>query len=158
MHKSRLLDLWVGGYAARLRPNLIIGRYQPPEKSLDETLRRLRAEFGAAKTTWAVTGGFAADSLTRHFRGEQLSFFAQDWSSDLPKRLNWLPSEHGTVTVLRKFSPLVTFNLESPNREPVAHPLLVYAELMFQGRERELETARIVYDRYLSSLVHDDGS
>jgi hypothetical protein len=29
---------------------------------------------------------------------------------------------------------------------------------MFQGRERELETARIVYDRYLSSLVHDDGS
>jgi hypothetical protein len=31
----------------------------------------------------------------------------------------------------------------------VAHPLLVYAELLFQGREREVETARLVYDQYL---------
>jgi hypothetical protein len=152
--KRKLLDIWVGGYAARLRPNLIIGRYQPPEKNLDETLHRIRAELGGTKTTWALTGGFAADILTRHFRGEQLSFFVQGWSSDVAKKLRWLPSEHGSITVLRKFSPLVSFNLESPTPQPIAHPLLVYAELVFQGRERELETARILYDRYLSSLVH----
>jgi hypothetical protein len=31
----------------------------------------------------------------------------------------------------------------------VAHPLLVYAELLFQGRGREVETAKLVYDQYL---------
>ncbi len=155
--KRKLLDLWVGGYGARLRPGLIIGRYQPPEKALNETLRRLQAELGGMKKTWALTGGFAADLLTRHFRGEQLSFFVPEWPVELTKRLKWLPSDEGRVAVLRKFSPLVTFKLESPNRQPVAHPLLVYAELIFQGRERELETAKILYDRYLSSLVHDDG-
>ena len=158
IQKRKLLDLWVTGYAARLRPSLIIGRYQPPEKDLGETVRRLQAKLGAAKTAWALTGGFAADILTRHFRGDQLSLFVQPWSSDLVKRFKWLPSEHGSVTVLRKFSPLVSFDLESPNRHPVAHPLLVYAELIFQGRERELETASILYNRYLSSLIQENGT
>jgi len=155
--KRKLLDLWVGGYSARLRPGLIVGRYQPPEKQLDETLQKLRAELGDTKIAWALTGGFAADVLTRHFRGEYLSFFAQEWPAEFTKRLKWLPSDQGQVTVLRKFSPLVAFKLESPNREPIAHPLLVYAELIFQGRERELETAKILYDRYLSSLVSENG-
>jgi hypothetical protein len=158
IHKSKLLDLWVGGYGTRLRPSLIVGRYQPPETDLEQTLGVLGSELEDKKISWALTGGFAADILTRHFRGEQLSFFAQDWPSDLVKRLRWLPSEQGRVTVLRKFSPVVAFNLESPDLQPVAHPLLIYAELMFQGRERELETAKIVYDRYLSSLVHENGA
>ena len=37
----------------------------------------------------------------------------------------------------------------------VAHPLLVYAELLFQGREREVETARLIYDQYLRPAISD---
>jgi hypothetical protein len=155
--KRRLLDLWVGGYGARLRPNLLIGRYQPGEADLEQTTRVLESELTNKKISWALTGGFAADVLTRHFLGEQLSFFAAEWPLDLTRRLKWLPSEHGSVIVLRKFSPLVTFNMELPTSRPVAHPLLVYAELIFQGREREVETARIVYDRYLSPLISENG-
>ena len=151
--KRKLLDLWVEGYGGRLRPNLLIGRYQPGETNLDNTVRVLGSELDDKKISWAITGTFAADILTRHFRGEQLSFFAQEWPVDLTRRLKWLPSDRGPVTVLRKFSPLVTFNLETPRAKPVAHPLLVYAELIFQGRERELETAKIVYDKYLSLLI-----
>lgn len=155
--KRKLLDLWVGGYSARLRPNLLIGRYQPPEADLEQTLLTLRNELEHKKIFWALTGGFAANILTRHFRGEHISLFAEEWPRDLMQRLRWLPSADGPVTVLRKFSPLVTFNPEVPDSPPVAHPLLVYAELIFQGRERELETAKILYDRYLASLIHEDG-
>lgn len=156
--KGKLLDLWLGGYGGRLRPKLVIGRYQPPETDLAGTLRRIQSELGDMRMSWAVTGGFAADLLTRHFRGDKLSFFVQEWPSDLTKRLKWLPSDHGPVTVLRQFSPLVVFDLERPRTLPIAHPLLVYAELVFQGRERELETAKILYERHLSSLIHNDGS
>lgn len=156
--KRKLLDLWVEGYGARLRPNLLVGRYQPGEANLAQTLRVLGSELEDKKISWALTGGFAADILTRHFRGEQLSFFAQEWPVDLTRRLKWLPSDRGAVTVLRKFSPLVAFNLEAPHFQPVAHPLLVYAELIFQGRERELETAKMVYDKYLSSLISNNGT
>lgn len=155
--KRKLLDLWIGGYGGRLRPKLLLGRYQAPESQLEETLPRLQGELENRKISWALTGGFAADLLTRHFRGNQLSFFVQEWPTDLVKRLKWLPSPNGPVTVLRKFSPLVVFGPESPSSQPIAHPLLVYAELMFQGRERELETGKILYDRYLTSLSNDDG-
>ncbi len=155
--KRKLLDLWVEGYGARLRPDLLIGRYQPSEPQLEQTLERLQRELAEREIGWSLTGGFAADILTRHFLGEQLSFFATEWPLDLTRRLKWLPSEHGPVTVLRKFSPLVTFNLKVSASRPVSHPLLVYAELIFQGREREVETAKIIYDRYLSSLIAENG-
>ena len=155
--KRKLLDLWVGGYSGRLRPKLMIGRYQPPETELEKTVCHLQDELGVRKISWALTGGFAAHILTRHFRGDQLVFFAREWPMDLARRLKWLPSADGPVTVLREFSSLVRFGLKSPHSEPVAHPLLVYAELIFQGRERELETAKILYDQYLTSLIHDNG-
>ena len=156
-HKRKLLDLWVAGYSARLRPNLLVGRYQPPEADLNQTVRLLGAELKSKKIPWALTGGFAADILAHHFRGEQLSVFVQEWPTEVTRPLKWLPSEQGRVTVLRKFSPLLAFNPESPRSQPVAHPLLVYAELIFQGRERELETAKILYDRYLTSIVAERG-
>jgi hypothetical protein len=156
--RRKLLDLWVEGYGARLRPNLLIGRYQPGEPGLEKTLQILPSELANRKISWALTGGFAADILTHHFRGEQLSFYAQEWPLELMRQLKWLPSDRGPVTVLRKFSPLVALDVKLPAAQPVAHPMLVYAELIFQGRERELETAKIVYDKYLSPLVSNHGT
>ncbi len=45
---------------------------------------------------------------------------------------------------------------KGPLEAPVAHPLLVYAELVLQGRERELEAAKLLYDRHIAPLVHGD--
>ena len=118
---------------------------------------RLQRELAETDTTWALTGGFGAETLTHHFRGEQVSFFVSEWPGDSTRGLKWLPSERGPVSVLRHFSPLVTFNPKVPTSRPVAHPLLVYAELIFQGRERELEAAKVVYDRCLSSLISQNG-
>jgi hypothetical protein len=154
--KRDLLDLWVGGYADRLRQKLSIGRFQPPERDLTRTLGRMQMEAEATGITWALTGGFAADVLTHHFRGDQLAVFVSEWPSDLVKGLRWLPSAHGPVSVLRQFSPHVLFTQKPPLEVPVAHPLLVYAELVFQRRERELETAKLIYDRYLVSLIDGD--
>jgi hypothetical protein len=155
--KRKLLDLWVEGYGARLRSDLLIGRYQPNEARLEQTLQGLRNELEARNISWALTGGFAADIFIHHFRGEHLCLYAQDFPLEITRKLKWLPSDRGPVTVLRKFSPLVAFQLEGPESQPIAHPLLVYAELIFQGRERELETAKMLYDRYLSSSVTENG-
>ncbi|MCI0484938.1 MAG: winged helix-turn-helix transcriptional regulator [candidate division NC10 bacterium] len=152
--KRELFDFWLGGYGDILRPKLVVGRFQPPERDLDQTLAKLQKESEAAGISFAVTGGFAADLLTHHFRGDQLGFFVSDWPAELTKRLRWLPSQQGPVTVLRQFSHLIGFTSNEQVDFPVAHPLLVYAELVFQGRERELEAAKLLYNRYLTSLLH----
>ena len=154
--RRELLDFWVGGYGDRLRRKLLIGRYQPPEPDLAQTLARLQEEASATRKLWALTGGFAADVLTGYYRGDQLGLFVSGRPAEFVKRLKWLPSARGPITVLRQFSPLVFFAEKAPPDRPVAHPLLVYAELVFQGRERDREAAKIIYDRYLASLVHGD--
>lgn len=154
--KRELFNLWLGGYGDVLRPKLVVGRFQPPERDLGQTLVRLERETEATRIGWALTGGFAADVLTGHFRGVQLALFVSEWPADLSTRLKWLPSQHGPVTVLRRFSPFVVFTRKDPPKIPVAHPLLVYAELVFQGGERELETAKLLFDRYLASPVYGD--
>lgn len=152
--KQKLLDLWLSGYGDVLRPKLFVTRFQPPEQDLGETLAKFRKEAEAKGITWALTGGFAADLLTRHFRGNQLGLFVSEWSSELARNLKWLPSPPGPVTVLRQFSPLVVFAPKRPVEGAVAHPLLVYGELFYQGRERELEAAKLIFDQYIVPIIH----
>src|SRR2546422_2769841 len=78
--KRELLDLWVGGYAERLRPQLVIGRFRSPDRELADALKRLTAE-GDGGLRWALTGGFAAGALTRHYPCDQLTLFGHPWSS-----------------------------------------------------------------------------
>lgn len=149
LHRKReLLELWVGGYAERLRAQLVIGRFRSPDRDLADALKRLTAE-GDGAFRWALTGGFAADALTGHYRGDQLILFVDPWTSARAAGLRWLPSVDGPITLLRMFWPRSVERTLEKSEARVAHPLLVYAELLFQGREREVETAKLVYDQYL---------
>lgn len=150
--KGELLDLWVGRYAERLRPQLVIGRFRSHDRDLADALRRLTAEADR-DLRWALTGGFAADALTGHYRGDQLTLFVDPWSSTRAAALRWLPSVEGPITLLRMFWPDTVERTIEKRGERVAHPLLVYAELLFQGREREVETAKMIYEKYLRPTI-----
>jgi hypothetical protein len=153
-HKGELIDRWVGGYGGRLRPKLLLGRFRAPEGELGRTLQRVKRHLDTRKPTWALTGGFAADALTGHFRGDHLSLFVRDKAvDDLRRELRWIPSREGDITLLRLFSSAVPLERPSVKSNPVAHPLLVYAELVFQGGERELEAAKILYQRELAGIA-----
>ena len=155
LKKRKVVDQWVGGYGGRLRPKLLQNRYRAPRGDLERTLSGVKRALGTREPSWAVTGGFAADALTGHFRGEQLSLFAKDEViDDLTRDLQWLPSREGDITVFRLFSPTVIMDRTAGVTMPVAHPLLVYAELVFQGGERELEAAKILYQQELHEVFH----
>ena len=98
---------------------------------------------------------FAADALTGHYRGEQLTLFVDPWTSGRAAGLRWLPSVDGPITLLRMFWPRGVERTLEKGDTRVAHPLLVDAELLFQGREREVETAKLVYDQYLRPNLGD---
>ena len=150
--KTELLGLWVGGYAERLRPKLVLGRYRSAESKLDGALEAFITQARAKKVMWTVTGGFAADKLTGHYQGEKLTLFIDGWKHDMAGALRWLPSADGPITVLRPFSVQASRHAIVKGNRLVADPLLVYAELLFEGRDRERETARLVYEQYLAHL------
>jgi hypothetical protein len=58
----------------------------------------------------------------------------------------------GDVEILRRFWNFTTVD----QRADVVPPLLVYADLLATGDERNTETARMVYEKYLVGLVRED--
>jgi hypothetical protein len=155
--RRALFDLWVSGYSERLRPMLVMGRFQPPESDLSETIARVVEAATARQLEYAATGGVAADALIHHYRGEQLTLFLSSWSRDLLQALRWLPSARGPVTLLRYFGPAVAGQRSGPSGTLLAQPLLVYAELLHDGSERAREAARDLYESHLARLIGHDA-
>ncbi len=154
--RRELLDIFVLGYAERLRPKLVIGRFRSPEPDLESTLKILRGIASQQALLWTLSGGWAADALVHHYRGEDLCLLVSGWTDQVSKALRWLPSATGPIILLRQFAPGVAFPV-ARSADQVAHPLLVYAELLHHGGERERETARLVFERYLARSVQEDA-
>jgi hypothetical protein len=154
VRRRELLERWVSGYGEQLRPKLLLGVFVAPEKDAGANWQHLREVLRKRQIDSAVTGSLGAYELTHHYRSDDLTAFVSDWPTGILQQLRWLPSPTGPITVLRHFCPAVTW--ATGGEQQVAHPLLVYAELLHSGRERERETARIVYEGSLQRLVADD--
>ncbi len=140
---ERLLERWVAGYADLLRPKLAVGRYRTPE--VDPPRLEARITEALAGTTWAWGGGAAAFRLTRHYRGEDTLVHVDKPVAELAQALRALPDRNGALQVALVPGPLA-FEAPVPH---VAHPFLVYADLLATGGEREREAAAEIRERYL---------
>jgi hypothetical protein len=140
-----VLDRWLAGYTALVRPRLLIGRYRTSDA--DPTALEKRVERTLRETTiWAWGGGAAAMRLTRHYRGIDTVLHVAEPIPDLPRRLRALPARDGPLTVM-KVPGRVAFE---GRKARTVHPLLVYTELLASGHERAREAARRIWDRYLA--------
>ncbi len=156
IRRKDLFDQWVQGYSHRLRPKLFLGEFRSATPDMDQVVKALHEYVAQHKTRWALTGGFAADELVHHYRGATLTLFLEPLSESFQKDLRWLPLEGGPITALRAFSPRIFAVRPTDTMYPVVHPLLVYAELLYSGTDRELETARLIYMKFLEQTLAKD--
>jgi hypothetical protein len=142
INKERLLERWITAYAEQLRPKLMLGRYQGPvdwwkDAALDPDRALLGGELAAAK-------------LTGYLNPQETTIYAEDESLAavlIQHKLRKDPA--GDVELLRRFWRQ---DAVLPNKDMV-HPLLVYADLMATGNQRNIETARMIYDQHIIQLV-----
>ena len=145
IHKQQLLERWVGAFPNQLRPKLLLGRYAAPDPKWWEHTRigDFRAYWGAEIAAARLTGYLKPELVTVYIRGLPGKFLAAN-------RLRTDP--RGTVEVLEAFWDT---KCDWTNAE-IAHPLLVYADLLATGDTRNIETARRIYDDQLAGLVRED--
>lgn len=62
----------------------------------------------------------------------------------------------GAHYYLESFSPRVIQKPESQHRIPAAHPILIYAELLHHGTDRDRETAQLMYKEFLEDSIAKD--
>jgi len=155
IRKRELFDLWIEGYRNRLRAKNLIGQYESLKESLNLVLGDIANVMRRNKIQWAITGTYGAYLLTHHYRSDRLTLIVETLPQTLLKVLRWMPSDRGRITLLKAFSTQVYKFLTQTQKWPVAHPLAIYAELMYHGGDREIETARILYETELQRLIHE---
>jgi hypothetical protein len=145
IQKENLLRRWVDAYPERLRPKLVLGRFQG-EKGWWQKKK--------VKPGIAVWGGeVAAARLTKYLKPQMITLYTVQQALNnvlLENRLKKDP--HGDVEVLKRFwGPGEAFQ-----NEDMVHPILVYADLIATGNQRNRETARMIYEKQIARFVRED--
>ena len=146
--KSRIEEELLRGYELALRPKLLIGRFRSPQSELDDMLTELSGAFRDLSIRWSVTGGPAAYALQKFYRGAELPVFIEAFSDQLRRRLRVLPDKAGPIILLRSFGTIPFWRNTDPF--PLAHPWLIYSELMNSAERRAHEAAEELKREYLS--------
>lgn len=143
--RAHLLNQWAEAYARTLRPQLLFGRYEAPQpdwwKKAD--VAKYKALLGAEP---------AAAIATNHLRPGVVTLYARELPARLIVAHQLRKAEAGTVELRRRFWPF-DYEWRYPTLVP---PILVYADLLATGDARCVETARLLYDKYLDRLIKED--
>jgi len=143
--KRRLVEEWVTAYPDKLRPKLRIGRYKAPTHDWWEGV-----DLEPHKAQWG--GEVAAAKVTHYLRPAKTVIYADAVPARLIVENELKTDPDGEVEILKRFwKPQ---NLEHmPNYMDVPFdivpPLLIYADLMATADDRNIETAKMVYEKFL---------
>jgi len=138
-NKEEAIAQWINGYRTTLKAALLQGRFRLP-KDMNWKEINLPTE----KTRWGGEPG--ADLLTNHLRPEKFVLFTDLKKNEFIKGTRLMPDPTGKIEVFETFWKL------GNEKERYAPPLLVYADLIINGDKRSLETAKLIYDRYIKEL------
>lgn len=134
-NKKELLDRWTAAYAEWLRPKGLIGRYATDRPGFwpETDLRGYGAQWG---------GETAASRLTHYLRPEIITIYARRPVNDLVLDFKLHREREGKIEIRERF-----WKLEAERN--MVPPILVYADLLATTDTRNVETARIIYDRFI---------
>jgi hypothetical protein len=157
LQPERLLRQWVEAYARKLRPKLVVGRYQHDDVAPAATRHAgeigfgLQHKFGTRVTTtaepnWqatlnplkyeAVWGGETAGAkMTNMLRPEMTTLYVRKRDPALIHAARLIPNPNGNVELVARFWEFENDPLD------LAPTILVYADLLATGDARCIEVA-----------------
>lgn len=136
-------------YEQALRPKLLINRFRAAESSTGRLLAKIRATFGKASTRWSLTGGPGAFELQRFYKGTEIPIFVESPTDATIRELRVLPDRDGPLILLRAFGTVPFWKKIRGNM--IAHPWLIYCELMYSSDPRAHEAAEQLKAGFLNS-------
>jgi hypothetical protein len=87
--------------------------------------------------------------MTRFYRGEETVLHVATMPPDMPKALRMIPADDGPLTILRTPGVLAYAGTQSH----LAHPLLVYTEMLASVDPRMVEAATEIGQRFLAEAT-----
>ena len=139
------------GYSDALYPRILVGRFRSAIRDTKDFLSHVSNTLADSHIRWALTGGPAAHLLQHYYRGEEVPLFVEESSSEVQRKLRLVPDRSGPIKLLAAFGTLAFWR--SLDNYTIAHPWLIFAELMQSEDSRAHEAAQELYTQFLAD--HD---
>jgi len=145
IQKEGLLNRWVTTYPEQLRPKKLLGRYKATNLNWwkNAGLETFQAYWG---------GEIAAAILTEYLQPHIVTIYTREPLGELFLKNRIRKEPNGDIEILEAFWKF-EFNWQHHN---LVHPILIYADLLATGDERNIETAEIIYERKLAKFIRED--
>ena len=143
LRRRELLNRWLSAYPDVVRPAWLQGRYRTKANAPEIIERQITAVWGDKR--WAFGAGAAAWRMHRYYRGDETVVHVGSAPTDELKRLIAIPDRDGPLTVLLTPGTSAYAGLE-PH---LAHPLLVYTEMITSLDPRLREAASEISKQFL---------
>lgn len=145
IRKNDLLNRWVTAYPEKLRRKKMIGHY-----TADDGEWWKNAKLIEDNVLWG--GEVAAYLMTEHLKPQTITLYTKKPIAKFLLTNKLMENKDGDTEILEIF-----WNF-GPNHlhDNLVPPLLVYTDLMASGDARNIETARIIYDKKLSQYFRED--
>lgn len=145
IERETLLNRWVTAYTEQLKPKLLLGRFRGAAQWwINTTLYNYKAQWG---------GEVAAAKLTHYLQPQDITLYidpAYLTQLLLDNRLKKDPK--GETQIFERFWKPTDNQLN----EDTVHPLLVYADLLATGDQRNIEIAKMIYEQYIIRYLRED--
>ena len=103
------------------------------------------------KAKWG--GEVAAAKLTKYLHPEIVTIYTnEEYLPQLLLDCKLKKDPNGEVEILEQFEKHEV-NLEYGD---LVHPILIYADLLATGNQRNTETAKMIYDEHIVRLIRED--
>jgi hypothetical protein len=145
VQKEQLLNRFVEEYPKRLRKQLLIGRYTgQPDWYQGKNIH----------TEYALWGGeLAAARLTKYLKPQNITVYIKHRHLDDFLLQNRLRKDiHGKIEILKYFWE----QTDLTENKDFVHPILIYADLMATADQRNIETAKMIYEQYIARHIRED--
>jgi hypothetical protein len=141
LNKKTLLTRWVINYPELLRPKLMLGRFRTQDINWWKNINfNNKAYFG---------GEVAAHILTKYLKPQTVTIYTHQPLGPILLQNRIKKDPDGDIEILRIFWNF-RFKWQYPN---LVHPILIYADLIATGDERNIETAKIIYEKELLRFI-----
>jgi len=144
IRKDNLLNKWVAAYPEQLRPKKMIGRFKADNQYWWETI-----DLKEINVLWG--GEVAANIMTEYLRPQIITVYAKQPIAEFLLKNRLKKDANGDIEILEIFWGFEQDRLHND----LVPPLLIYADLLATGDTRNIETARIIYEKELSKYFRE---
>lgn len=144
VQKEQLLNYFVEEYPKKLRQQLLIGRYTgQPDWYQENNIH----------TEYALWGGeLAAAKLTKYLKPQYITVYIKHrYLNDFLLQNRLKKDINGEIEILKYF-----WKQTGMNENNLVPPILIYADLMATADQRNIETAKMIYEQYIVRHIRED--